>query len=104
MVIALCCVNADNALGERHFYLIKTGMTPDQVLRILGPYGDSNSFPARDELDWNYGYCSQFMQRMEYSVMFNTETGLVSGGQTNPDPLFPTRRQYAQPCTRWTSN
>ncbi len=94
----------EQVLDERHFYLVKIGMTQDEVLRILGPYRDSNVFTARDELDWNYGYCSQNLQRMAYSVMFDTKTGLVTGGQTNPDPLFPGGKMYAQPCIPWTGN
>lgn len=94
----------EQVLDERHFFLIKNGMTQDEVLRILGPYRDSNVFSARNELDWNYGYCSQNLQRMAYSVMFDTKTGLVTGGQTNPDPLFPAGRMYAQPCIPWTGN
>lgn len=94
----------EQVLNERHFAEVKTGMTQDDVLRILGPYRDTNVFTARNELDWNYGYCSQNLQRMAYSVMFDTRTGLVTGGQTNPDPLFPGGKMYAQPCIPWTGN
>ena len=94
----------EQVLDERHFALIKTGATKEEVLRIIGPYRDTNVFSARDELDWNYGYCSQNLQRMAYSVMFDTKTGLVTGGQTNPDPLFPGGKMYAQPCIPWTGN
>lgn len=94
----------EQVLDERHFALIKTGATKEEVLRIIGPYRDTNVFTARNELDWNYGYCSQNLQRMAYSVMFDTRTGLVTGGQTNPDPLFPGGKMYAQPCIPWTGN
>lgn len=94
----------EQVLDERHFAQLKAGMTQADVLRILGPYRDTNVFPARDELDWNYGYCSQNLQRMAYSVMFDTRTSLVTGGQTNPDPLFPGGKMYAQPCIPWTGN
>lgn len=94
----------EQVLNEKHFAQIKIDMTQDQVLRIIGPYRDTNIFPARNELDWNYGYCSQNLQRMAYSVMFDTRTGLVTGGQTNPDPLFPGGKLYAQPCIPWTGN
>ena len=94
----------EQVLDERHFAMIQPGATKDDVLRILGPYRDTNVFPARDELDWNYGYCSQNLQRMAYSVMINTKTGLVTGGQTNPDPLYPGGKMYAQPCIPWTGN
>lgn len=91
----------EQVLDEGHFARIKIGMTQEDVLRIIGPYRDANVFPARDELDWNYGYCSQNLQRMAYSVMFDTRSLLVTGGQTNPDPLFPGGRMYAQPCVPW---
>lgn len=94
----------EQVLDERHFAQLKAGMTQADVLRILGPYRDTNVFPARNELDWNYGYCSQNLQRMAYSVMFDTQTDLVTGGQTNPDPLFPGGKMYAQPCIPWTGN
>lgn len=94
----------EQVLDERHFAMVKAGATQDEVLRILGPYRDTNVFPARNELDWNYGYCSQNLQRMAYSVMIDTRTGLVTGGQTNPDPLFPGGKMYAQPCIPWTGN
>ena len=96
--------NIVQVLDERHFAQLKTGMTQADELRIIGPYRDTNVFPARDELDWNYGYCSQNLQRMAYSVMFDTKTNLVTGGQTNPDPLFPGGKMYAQPCIPWTGN
>ena len=94
----------EQVLDERHFAQIKIGATQEEVLRIIGPYRDTNVFTARNELDWNYGYCSQNLQRMAYSVMFDTKTGLVTGGQTNPDPLFPGGKMYAQPCIPWTGN
>ena len=94
----------EQVLDERHFAQIKADMTQDDVLRIRGPYRDTNVFPARNELDWDYGYCSQNLQRMAYSVMFDTRTRLVTGGQTNPDPLFPGGKMYAQPCIPWTGN
>ena len=94
----------EQVLNERHFAEIKSGMSQDDVLRILGPYRDTNVFTARNELDWNYGYCSQNLQRMAYSIMFDTSTRLVTGGQTNPDPLFPGGKMYAQPCIPWTGN
>lgn len=95
-------IKIDQVLNERHFALVTVGSTQAEVLKILGPYRDTNVFSARDELDWNYGYCSQNIQRMAYSVMFDTKTGLVTGGQTNPDPLFPGGKMYAQPCVPWT--
>ena len=91
-------------LDEKHFAQIPKGATQADVLKILGPERDTNVFSARDELDWNYGYCSQNLQRMAYSVMFDTKTLLVTGGQTNPDPLFPGGKMYAQPCIPWTGN
>ena len=91
-------------LNEKYFAQVQIGSTQEQVLKILGPYRDTNVFSARDELDWNYGYCSQNLQRMAYSVMFDTKTLLVTRGQTNPDPLFPGGKMYAQPCIPWTGN
>ena len=94
----------EQVLNEKHFAQVQIGATQEQVLKILGPYRDTNVFTARDEMDWNYGYCSQNLQRMAYSVIFDTKTLLVTGGQTNPDPLFPGGKIYAQPCIPWTGN
>lgn len=77
----------EQVLDEAHFDVITPGMTMPEVLRRLGPPRSKESFPAKDRLYWNYGYCSLHGRRMEYAVEFKLSTARVAGRVEVPDPL-----------------
>lgn len=94
----------DQVLDERHFTLVPIGATQDEVLKILGPYRDTYEFPAKNELDWNYGYCSSSLLRMTFSVTFDDRTLLVKGNGNNPDPYYQRGGMYTTYCIPWTGS
>lgn len=77
----------EQVLDEMHFARVTQGMTPEDVLRILGPARSTNVFAAKNQLYWNYGYCSEHGKRMEYAVQFDNTTQRVTGSVTISDPL-----------------
>lgn len=77
----------EQVLDEPHFALVLPGMSMPEVLRILGPARSTNTFPAKNRLYWNYGYCSEHGRRMEYAIEFDIATQRVTGHVEVPDPL-----------------
>lgn len=63
----------ENVLEPAFFSQIKSSMTPDQVLRILGPSEPSwtRYFGARDELAWEWRYCDAWNQLARFDVLFD---------------------------------
>jgi hypothetical protein len=59
------------AMGEETFVRIVPGMTGDEVLRLIGPPGDSMDFPRQREVSWEYrfvdtwGYPSLFFVNLD---------------------------------------
>lgn len=77
----------EQVLDEAHFALVTPGMTADDVLKILGPARSINDFAGKNQLYWNYGFCSEHGKRMEYAVQFDSTTQRVTGSVSLPDPL-----------------
>lgn len=80
-------LTVDQVLDEIHFARVTPGMTMPEVLRLLGPARTINEFSAKNRLYWNYGYCSEHGQRMEYAVEFDSLAQCVTGSIKIPDPL-----------------
>ena len=59
------------AMAEETFARIVPGMTGDEVLRLIGPPGDSMDFPRQGEVSWEYrfvdtwGYPSFFFVNLD---------------------------------------
>jgi hypothetical protein len=68
-----------NVLEEEGFAKIHAGLTKEQVLRILGPpdYSRTVYFKARDELVWDWRFCSVFGTPWRFQVLFDATAGTV---------------------------
>jgi hypothetical protein len=64
------------ALVEENFQRIDSGMTRDEVLRLIGPPVDSMAFPRRREVSWEYRFIDAWGYRALFYVNFD-ERGLV---------------------------
>jgi len=75
----------EDVLNPEHFSLIQPGMTQDQVLRILGPsepswtrvFSPINGFNARNDLIWEWRYCSADNEASRFDVLFDYLQGTV---------------------------
>jgi hypothetical protein len=69
-----------NVLDGQNFVRIRAGMTKEQVLRVLGPppFG-ADYFAARDELVWNWRFCSDIGTAARFMVLFDGTSGTVRG-------------------------
>jgi hypothetical protein len=69
----------ENVMDPVSFYRISTGMTEQQVLRILGPSVPqwTQYFPARRELIWEWRYCDEFSHFARFDVLFDEERHTV---------------------------
>jgi hypothetical protein len=69
----------ENVLDEKHFARIQSGMSKDEVLRILGPSfpGWTAYFKRRDELVWEWRYCDAWGEAARFDVLFDNTSGLV---------------------------
>jgi hypothetical protein len=68
-----------NVLEEDGFARIHAGLTKDQVLRVLGPpdYSRTVYFKARDELVWDWRFCSIYGVLSRFQVLFDGTSGTV---------------------------
>ena len=77
----------EGVLNPTYFSLIQRGMTKDQVLRILGPSEPSWTayFKRRDELVWEWRYCSMWIEASRFDVLFDGSTGTVRSTSERPE-------------------
>ena len=68
-----------NVLEPANFARIRAGMTKDEVLRVLGPpnYNLTVYFKARDELVWDWRFCSDFGAASRFQVLFDNRLSTV---------------------------
>lgn len=68
-----------NVLGDEGFAQIHAGLTKEQVLRVLGPpdYNRTVYFKARDELVWDWRFCSVYGIPARFQVLFDGTSGTV---------------------------
>jgi len=68
-----------NVLEPAGFARIRPGMTKDEVLHVLGPpdYNLTVYFKARDELVWDWRFCSDFGAASRFQVLFDNTLGTV---------------------------
>lgn len=69
----------EDVLNPNNFSLIQPGMNKDQVLRILGPSEPSwtLNFDSRNELVWQWRYCSAEREASRFKVLFDNSKGTV---------------------------
>ncbi len=73
-----------NVLTEKHFARIRPGMSQEEVLHLIGPPypGWTAYFKARDELVWEWRYCSVWNEASYFDVLFDAATGKVRSTQS----------------------
>lgn len=65
-------------LKEEVFQSVQPGMTRDEVLRLIGPPGDSMAFPRRRQVSWEYNFRDAWGYRALFFVDFD-DRGIVVG-------------------------
>ena len=73
-----------NVLTEKQFARIVPGMSKSAVLHLIGPpYAPwSAYFQRRDELVWEWRYCSVWNEASRFDVLFDAATGKVRSTQS----------------------
>jgi hypothetical protein len=68
----------ENVMNQKSFSLIHPGMTKEEVLYILGPSfsGWTTYFKARDELVWEWRYCS-WNEAARFDILFDNSKATV---------------------------
>ncbi len=80
-----------NVLEPATFMRIRRGMTKDEVLRLLGPPDPAVTvyFKARDELVWDWRFCSDFGVASRFQVLFDNTLSTVRSSMSQDDvPLM----------------
>jgi len=65
-------------LKDEVFYRIRPGLTKDQVLRMIGPPGDTMHFARSDQTAWDYRYVDTWGYTAIFSAVFDSQGILVS--------------------------
>ena len=68
-------------LNEDHFYRIHQGQARDDVLRLIGPPGETMEFARLQQTAWDYRFQDTWGYTAIFSVMFDRD-GLVVGTVT----------------------
>ena len=78
-----------SVLDDRGFAQIHAGLTKEQVLRVLGPpdYSRTVYFQARDELAWDWRFCSDFGALSRFQVLFDNTLGTVRTAMSQVEVL-----------------
>jgi outer membrane protein assembly factor BamE (lipoprotein component of BamABCDE complex) len=63
-------------LNDDTFFQIRAGMTRDEVLRMIGPPGETMSFARSRTVAWDYRFVDTWGYRAIFSVTFD-ENGVV---------------------------
>jgi len=79
----------ENVLDEKHFALIQTGMSKEEVLHTLGPPypGWTAYFKRRDELVWEWRYCDAWNEPARFDVLFDNTSGRVRSTMSRTESL-----------------
>ena len=87
-----------NVLEPAGFARIRPGMTKGEVLRVLGPpnYNLTVYFKARDELVWDWRFCSDLGAASRFQVLFDNTLGTVRSAISQVE----VRRWAAPSCSR----
>lgn len=83
-------LSRENVLDTRHFSRIQAGMTPDDVIRIIGPSVPEWTvyFKARDELVWEWRYCDDWNEPARFDVLFDASSMKVRSTLTLPEQAY----------------
>jgi hypothetical protein len=91
-------ISIANVLETAGFARIRPGMTKDEVLRVLGPpdYDLTVYFKVRDELVWDWRFCSDLGAASRFQVLFDNTLGTVRSAMSQVEA----RRRAVQSCSR----
>lgn len=67
-----------NVLNDDTFESIKTGLTEQDVLRMIGPPAKTMPFPGSNTHAWDYRYVDTFGYTADFSVTFDANGVVVS--------------------------
>lgn len=65
-------------LNDDVFYRIQPGMTRDEVLRMIGPPGETMTFPRLGQVSWDYRYMDTWGYVAIFSVNLDANGIVVS--------------------------
>ena len=65
-------------LNDEIFYQVHPGMTRDEILRLIGPPGETMNFSRSNQVAWDYRFVDSWGYTAIFSVMFDTEWKVVS--------------------------
>jgi hypothetical protein len=68
----------DQVLNDDTFYRIQPGQTREDVLRMIGPPGDTMAFPLSGNYAWDYRYTDTWGYLAVFSVTFDRGGTVVS--------------------------
>jgi len=71
-------VSIRNALNDDTFFQIRPGMTKDEVLRLIGPPGETMAFTLSRTHAWDYRFVDTWGYRAIFSVTFNAQDIVLS--------------------------
>jgi hypothetical protein len=79
-----------NVLTEKDFARVQTGMTKDEVLRILGPSfkGWTSTSLSRNELSWEWRYCDAWSEAARFDVLFDSKKETVRSTFSQTEALL----------------
>lgn len=63
-------------LSDDTFHQVRAGMTRDDILRLIGPPGDTMAFARLRQTSWEWRYVDTWGYRAVFSVNFD-ESGIV---------------------------
>lgn len=58
-------------LTDDTFYQVVPGLTRDQILRLIGPPGETMAFPRLNQVAWDYRFVDTWGYTAIFSVMFD---------------------------------
>jgi hypothetical protein len=79
-------VEVQQVLDDAHFSQVTSGLTPEDVRKLLGRPGRVIDLPASSEQVWTYHYLEGAARSMYFNVHFAARTGLVHQTSRERDP------------------
>jgi hypothetical protein len=74
-----------NVLTDGNFARIRTGMTKDEVVAVIGTPGQRMTFPLKREEVWSWRYSPQPGNKFDFNVGFDTGGRVVNTSRVSAD-------------------
>ncbi|HET6265939.1 MAG TPA: outer membrane protein assembly factor BamE [Usitatibacter sp.] len=71
-------ISVRNVLNDETFYRVQPGMTRDDILRLIGPPGETMSFSHSGRYAWDYRFVDTWGYRAIFSVTFDSNGVVLS--------------------------